>query len=200
MMQLRFLIILILLVTIDARRESRFASRWRNKKGLRGGGKTTANKPETNTEPEATKPEKPAVDEASVVKPAKPAEPEVVKPEGPKMLKPADTADAKPADTEDTKPSTPKVASVVPVKASEPKMTIEKQPKSDLPTKIEPPKLPSIKPAPGNVIKEPQVTGAGAPPNMGMYHAMGPPGMGPPPGMGGKDKDSTPVSVVGASA
>lgn len=86
-------------------------------------------------------------------------------------------------------------------KSEEQKMESEKQPESKLPTKIGdlPANPNSDKPKEGgNVIKEPEISGPGLP-NMGMYHAMGPPGLGPPPGMGG-GKDSAPLSVVGASA
>lgn len=74
-------------------------------------------------------------------------------------------------------------------------VSIEKQP--DTPLKTE------IIPAAPKAIEEPSVPGANGA-DMRQYHAMGPPGLGPPPGMGmgmnGADGESAPLSIVGASA
>jgi hypothetical protein len=103
----------------------------------------------------------------------------------------ASPAEATPAE-EDAKPveATPVLSA-----AGAPDVTIEKQPETPLKTQIG-----ETTPKSGQKVLEPSVPGANG--NMGMYHAMGPPGMGPPPGMGmtGSDGNGPPLSVVGASA
>jgi hypothetical protein len=195
MMHQRLFVLLVLLVAlcVDAR-QSRFAKHWRDRKGLRGRGK---NKPEP----------------AAEVKPEPAAE--VIPETAVAMPKPA-AAMPKP----ETAVAMPKPAAAMPKPATateseiEEKMSAEKQTASNLPTKIGDaipasssrganpvkPEVASAMPPP-KIVKEPPVKGAGMPPpNMGMYHAMGPPGMGPPPGMGGRADDSAPLSIVGAAA
>lgn len=108
--------------------------------------------------------------------------------EGKKKLRGQKPAEAKPAEEVMPVEAKPAVGA-----AGAADVTIEKQPETPLKTQIgaSTPKK----------ILEPPVPGANDG-NMGMYHAMGPPGMGPPPGMGmnGSDGNGPPLSVVGASA
>lgn len=160
MMHQRLFVLLVLLVAlcVDAR-QSRFAKRWRDRKGLRG--KKNKAEPAAEVKPEAAAEVKP---ETAVAMP-KPAA---------AMTKPV-AAKPKPATATESE--------------TEEKISAEKQTVSNLPTKIgdaipasssrganpEQPEVASAMPPP-KIVKEPPVKGAGMPPpNMGMYLAMGPP-------------------------